>query len=569
MGDTLNPQILIIGIDGATYSLIIPWAEAGKLPNLSRLMRSGAWGNLDSTIPPLTSPAWTSFMTGKNPGKHGLFHFISPKQGSYDFFYTNANTRSSKTIWRILSDHGRKSGVVNVPMTFPPEEIAGYMISGMDTPDENSEFMYPRSLRDELRKDFGEVRLEIRHLEFMRSDDKRDSVLKDMAELEEHRSQLARHLIRKYPVDIFMLVFCSVDQIQHYFWHFMDKGHYRYDPEGSQKYSDAILKAYQKIDEKLGEILDAVSEDTIIVLMSDHGAGPSSSRVIHLNRYLSDIGVLNFKENTKGSLLNSIIRGLDPVLRRTLSPKQKAKIANFFPEIRKKWETRLTSLSTIDWAKTKAYCYEILPTYTNIWINLKGKRPQGTVNPGTEYNELLDFLTGKLYELEDPKTGKKIVKNIFRKDEVYTGPYMEMAPDLLLSWWDDDSFTIRPSTAKKGGQIIRSLDEGFDNLVNWSGTHRFKGIFLLKGKPFKNVHIGDGTNIVDLAPTLLYLMGCPIPQDMDGKVIEAAFKEDYLKSNLIKYNGGSSSEDKDISSDTYSEEEAAMVEKRLKALGYI
>jgi len=270
-------------------------------------------------------------MTGKNPGKHGLFHFISPKQGSYDFFYTNANTRSSKTIWRILSDHGRKAGVVNVPMTFPPEEIAGYMISGMDTPDENSEFIYPRSLRDELRKDFGEVRLEIRHLEFMRSDDKRDSVLKDMAELEEHRSQLARHLIRKYPVDIFMLVFCSVDQIQHYFWHYMDKGHYRYDPEGSQKYSDAILKAYQKIDEKLGEILDAVSEETIIVLMSDHGAGPSSSRVVHLNRYLSDIGVLNFKENTKGSFLNSIVRGLDPVLRRTLSPKQKAKIANFFP----------------------------------------------------------------------------------------------------------------------------------------------------------------------------------------------------------------------------------------------
>jgi len=144
-----------------------------------------------------------------------------------------------------------------------------------------------------------------------------------------------------------------------------------------------------------------------------------------------------------------------------------------------------------------------------------------------------------------------------------------MAPDLLLSWWDDDSFTIRPSTAKKGGEIIRSLDEGFDNLVNWSGTHRFKGIFLFKGKPFKNIQIGDGTKIVDLAPTLLYLMGCPVPQDMDGKVIEAAFREDYLKSNPVKYNGGSTLERKNMPDNTYSEEEAAMVEKRLKSLGYM
>src|SRR4030042_4385845 len=125
MWNVKTPKILIIGIDGASFSLIVPWVDAGKLSNFARLMENGAWGNLNSTIPPLTSPAWTSFMTGKNPGKHGLFHFISPKQGSYEFFYTNASTRNSKTIWRILSDDGRQVGVVNVPMTFPPEEIAG------------------------------------------------------------------------------------------------------------------------------------------------------------------------------------------------------------------------------------------------------------------------------------------------------------------------------------------------------------------------------------------------------------------------------------------------------------
>ena len=512
------PKILIIGIDGATFSLITPWTEAGKLPHLARLMAEGAWGNLDSTIPPLTSPAWTSFMTGKNPGKHGLYHFISPKEDSYEFFYTNANTRRSKTIWRIFSDQGIKVGVVNVPMTFPPEKINGYMISGLDTPGENSEFIHPPSLKDELRKHFGEVRLEIRHLEFMRSDDKRDTVLKEMAEHEDHRAQLAIHLIKNYPVDVFMLVFCSVDQIQHYFWHYMDKTHYRHNPKESQKYADAILKAYQTIDEKIGKILEAVPEDTIVVLMSDHGAGPTSNKVVHLNQYLSNLGLLQFKKNDSGSILNTIIKRLDPLLRRTLTPRQKAKIANLLPEIRKKWDTRRTSLSAIDWSKTKAYCYEVLPTYTNIWVNLRGKHPQGIVSPGKEYNDLLNFVTKKLFELKDPKTGKKIIKNIFRKDEVYTGPYIDMAPDLLLSWWDDDCFDLRPSFQDDDNDIVRNLEDGFDKLVNWSGTHRLKGIFLFKGTPFKNLHVGDASNIVDLAPTLLYLMGCPIPKDMDGKV---------------------------------------------------
>jgi predicted AlkP superfamily phosphohydrolase/phosphomutase len=563
------PKILIIGIDGATFSLITPWVEAGKLPHFARLMNEGAWGNLDSTIPPLTSPAWTSFMTGKNPGKHGLFHFISPKNNSYEFFYTNANTRRSKTIWRIFSDQGIKVGVVNVPMTFPPEKINGYMISGMDTPDENSEFIHPPPLKEELRKNFGEVRLEIRHLEFMRSDDKRDTVLKEMAEHEDHRAQLAIHLIKNYPVDVFMLVFCSTDQIQHYFWHYMDKTHYRYDPKNSIKYADAILKAYQKIDEKIGEILEAVTEDTIVVLMSDHGAGPTSNKVVHLNQYLSNLGLLQFKEHDSGSILNTIIKRLDPFLRRTLSPRQKAKIANKLPEIRKKWDTRRTSLSAIDWNKTKAYCYEVLPTYTNIWVNLRGKHPQGIVGPGKEYNDLLNFITKKLFELKDPKTGKKIIKNIFRKDEVYRGPYIDMAPDLLLSWWDDDCFDLRPSFQDDDTDIVRNLEDGFDKLVNWSGTHRLKGIFLFKGYPFKNIHVGDGINIVDLAPTLLYLMGCPIPIDMDGKVIKTAFKDDYFKSHPIKYDDSSGSSEEKYGIDTYSEEEAVMVKKRLKALGYL
>ena len=564
------PKILIVGVDGGTFSLIVPWVEAGELPNFARLMNGGAWGNLDSTIPPITPPAWTSFMTGKNPGKHGLYHFISPRFGTYEFVYSNANTRKSRTIWRILSDSGIKVGVVNVPMTFPPEKIDGFMISGLDTPDEKSQFIYPISVRDELDKQFGGVRLEARHLEFMRSDEKRDAVLKQMAGLEDHRTQLATYLIRNFPVDVFMLVFCSVDQIQHYFWHYMDTGHYRYDSGGAQRYGDAILKAYRKIDEKVGELLEAVSKDTITILMSDHGAGPSSDTVVHLNQYLSEIGVLQFKESRRGSLVDAVVRRLDVFLRRTLTPKQKAKVASLLPAIRNRWEQRLVSLSSIDWSKTKAFAYEVLPTYTNVWVNLKGRFPQGVIDPGDEYGQLIDFLMERLYELKDPETEKRIVKKIYKKDEVYTGPCSGMAPDLLISWWEDDGLSVRPSLPVPGGKAVRRLGKGLDKLINWTGTHRSRGIFLLHGSPFKNVHIPDGTNIVDLAPTLLYLLGCPIPNDMDGNFIKAGFKEAYLESHPITYCdvSGSISEEKN-EVETYSEEEAGMVKQRLRALGYM
>lgn len=565
--DIKKPEILIIGIDGATFSLITPWVDAGELPTFKYLMENGSWGDLKSTMPPITSPAWTSFMTGKNPGKHGIFHFISPKDKSYDFFYTNASTRKCKTIWKILNEYGKKAGVYNVPMTFPPESIDGYMISGMGTPGIDSEFIYPSSIKSEIKKVFKQLKLDMVHLEYMRSDEKRDIVLKEMAELEDYRADLSLYLLRNHPVDIFMVVFCSVDQIQHYFWHYMDKEHYKYDSEGAKKYGDTILKAYKKIDEKINQLVNEVSEDTTIVLMSDHGAGPLSDKILYLNNILSEIGVLKFKEKCRSSFSKDVIKILDPILRRTLTPKQKMKIAKLFPKLREKWETRLTSLSSIDWANTKAFSYEILPSDTTIWINLKDKFPNGTVNEGSEYDELLDYITEKLLDLKDP--GKNIIKNVLKKDDLFKGRYSDMAPDLLLNWWDDDGFTIRSSSQEKKKDFVRTVNKtDSDSLVNWSGTHRLNGIFLLMGKPFKKINIPSGVDIVDLAPTLLYVMGYPIPEDMDGKVIEAVFNEDYIKSNPIQYVSNQFNE-KDKKEHTYSEEETLIIQKKLQDLGYL
>lgn len=523
---------------------------------------------MTSTIPPLTAPAWTSFMTGVNPGKHGLYHFIFPQQGGYTFSYTNARTRKARTVWQILSDRGFRVGVMNVPMTFPPEAVNGFMISGLDTPDERSSFIHPPDLREHLKKQFGRVRIDLVYLEFMRSDETRAEVLREMAAIEDHRSHLATYLLERFPVDVFMLVFGSVDQVQHYFWHYMDPVHPRHDARGAAAFGNAIKNAYRKVDEKLGELLDRMPEGTPTIVMSDHGAGPSSDTVLFLNQYLAELGVLQFRERHR-SFLNTAIGKLDPLLRSTLRPEQKARIANLFPGLRNRWEQRLCSAASIDWARTRAFGYEILPTYANLWVNLREKFPEGTVSPGREYEALLDFLVEKLYDLKHPSTGGRLIERIYKKSDLYSGPHTEWAPDLTLSWWQEEGFSVRPSTPFSEAPPVRKREGGFDKLVNQSGTHRMEGVFLLHGPPFEPGPLADGARIVDLAPTLLYLMGCPIPEDMDGRVIQAAFRKEYLSQHPIRYAPPAGTVGSARVDPTYSKEEAETVRQRLRALGYL
>src|SRR6059036_19158 len=144
------PKVVVIGLDAATWTVIRPCMAEGKMPNLAKLMKAGVSGTLESILPPITPPAWTSFMTGKNPGKHGIFHFMEAQPGTYGLRYLNAASRRAKTVWRMLSDAGYTVGTMNIPFTYPPEQLNGFQISGMDTPSEKSPFIYPPELRSEL-----------------------------------------------------------------------------------------------------------------------------------------------------------------------------------------------------------------------------------------------------------------------------------------------------------------------------------------------------------------------------------------------------------------------------------
>ncbi|MGB3940991.1 MAG: alkaline phosphatase family protein, partial [Candidatus Manganitrophaceae bacterium] len=291
-----KPKVLMIGIDGATLDLIKPWAKEGKLPTFKRLLDEGGHGELESVIPPVTPPAWTSLMTGMNPGKHGLFNFIDHDLADYSIRYANAGSRRVPTVWKRLSDLGWRVGVINMPMTYPPEPLNGFCISGLDTPDESSPFVYPPELKLEIERSVGKIYLDPRHLGYMTTDEKRDSVLADLVKIENRRTEIAEYLMAHHPVDVLALVYTATDTVQHFFWHYMDPAHPFYDPRGAERYRDAVLDIYRAIDSNIARLLSSVSDETAVLVVSDHGGGPVSSPVISLNRFLEEEGWLVYKK---------------------------------------------------------------------------------------------------------------------------------------------------------------------------------------------------------------------------------------------------------------------------------
>ncbi|MEO5754019.1 MAG: alkaline phosphatase family protein [Chthoniobacterales bacterium] len=535
-------KLLIIGLDAATLDLINPWVAEGKLPNLAQLMREGGSGRLASILPPVTPPAWTSFMTGKNPGKHGIFEFMEMPAGSYALHYLDASARRTKTVWRMLNDAGYTVGTMNIPFTYPPEHLDGFQISGMSTPSEKSPFIYPPELRPEMEDRLGKFRLDPRFLGFMSTNLRRRQVLDDMKNLDDQWLRASLYLIEKHPADVMMFTFMSIDTVQHHFWQFMDPAHHYHDASLAQQFGHAVFDVYARLDRAIARLLEKVSPDTSVLVVSDHGGGPTSDRVVYLNRFLAQLGLLHYIE-TKNSpfrkVANDSLRRSYDLLRGSLSSAAKIKLADAFPSLRKRFEAAVTSYTNIDWSRTKAFCCEVLASPQGIWINRKGVRPAGIVDDD-EYESLQTFITQKLGELKDPRTGEAIVKRVFRRDEIYHGPYCDEAPDLTPDWWDSSHFSTRPSLPERTGESpVETIEHKPPSTAEWGGTHRRDGILIAHGKPFRKGLAVEGARLIDMAPTILHLMGQPVPEDLDGRVLEELFEPEFLSErNRLSASGG-------------------------------
>ena len=547
-------KVFVLGLDGATFDLILPWVDEGRLPNMARLMRNGTWGRLDSVPNMRSAAAWTSFMTGTNPGKHGIFEFYE-YQHDYQTKFLQGGHREGPTLWRILSDTGKRPVVINVPMTYPAEPLNGLLVAGLDAPGPNSRrFTHPPELIREIEGGFGEYILEP-GLTGLIVDGRLDEAASRLAEELIQKIEICRHYLKAAEWDLFVMVFRSLDAAQHCFWKYMDSTHPQHDPSIADKYGDVIYDFYRRIDEFVPTVESALGDDDLLLMMSDHGCGMKHPAGNQLNQWLAEQGFLKYREGETASVLGTIYR----FIQGKTSRRVKERLVKYFPALRDKIQSRLC-FANMDWPSTCAYGDGLFP---NIWINLRGREPEGTVEPGSDYERIVQDLKQRLFQCRDDSSGEVIVGEVFEKSEIYKGKYVDKAPDLLVRWREDVPINGIKLSSPPLHESASPLPAEDYRII--SGDHRFQGIFLASGKNVrKGVEI-EGPSILDLAPTILHAFDLPIPRDMDGEVLQDIFDENDRRPP--RFVEGAPGADKDEVS--YSGEEEESIRERLKGLGYL
>lgn len=541
-------RVLAIGIDGATFDLIRPWADDGDLPNLARLMAQGAHGPLESTLPPVTSPAWPTFATGKNPGKHGVFDFIRPLGGRFEL--VNASSLRAPTLWQILSRAGRKVGIMNVPVTYPPQPVNGFIIGGMLSP-MTGDFTYPTRFLDQYAKQLEPYRI-APDVQYKPGNE--EGFLADLLDLVDRRGQYALRLMQDHPSDFSMFHFQATDVLQHALWKLIDPSHPRYDRKLAARFGPSFKRVYQRIDSYIGRMLERVGDDATVIVMSDHGFG-SLINSINLNLFLLEKGLMKLKRGAwtrlKANLFNT---GLTPASIWRLI--EGAGLQNYVWQVsksaRNKVVSKFLSFDDVDWSRTMAYS---IGHVGQIYINLKGREPEGIVESGGQYEAALQRVIEALDELRHPETGEPMVDQVIAGREVVHGPYASRSADLHLVL-DGYRAIAFPLFAADRHVVTRQIRGD-------SGCHRRHGILIAWGAGVRADQAVRGAHIMDLAPTILHLMGLPVPEDMDGQVLTSALSID----RPVEYESVETIEAG--AEEGLSHEETAEVEERLRSLGYL
>ncbi len=501
-GSQPSQKVFVLGIDGLTFDLLIPWASEGKLPNFQRLLEEGSSTQLISSVPPSSPPAWTSAVTGVNPGKHGIFGFVkgaSQKDGKQELDFYTSRDRRADPLWVILTESGRRSVVVNVPCSSPPDQIRGVMISGFPHTSLTN-FTSPPEYRYKIpnyRKDIYGQLVTV---------DGEQVFLDDINDIMDRRAEVIMTLLREEPWDLFFAVFTITDRVQHYFWKFMDPRHPNWDTQKAEQFGDAILETYQRVDDFLGKLREQLDEETTLLVMSDHGFGPVY-QMINGEHFIAGVELpedfaLQAADNF-GAKFHIVTTQTPPYDQRTLE----------------------------------------------------------------NYSLSREIVERELKALRDPATGRRVIQTVYTRDELYQGPHLGLAPDVL--GLENEGYLFWNWNKTDDGAVFPARDHPVFRRF-FSAFHKMNGVLAMAGAHTRRGINNYDAHIMDIAPTVLYLLGEPIPADMDGMILSEPIDPGYVRQHPLDARWdrpGRPAGTPDMIDST--EAVNAFIEEQLRAIGYV
>jgi predicted AlkP superfamily phosphohydrolase/phosphomutase len=461
-----TPRVLVLGLDCASPDLIFHQCNA-DLPNLRQLMNGGTWGKLQSSIPCITVPAWASMLSSRDPGVLGVYGFRNRTDYSYESMGTaDARAVKVKRVWDYLSEAGKQSVILNVPQTYPPRPLNGHVASCFLTPGLESAFAYPAIFKQEILNLLPDYKFDVKGF---RTEDKA-WLLQQLIDLSEVQYKLVKHCLTSKPWDFFMHVNIGVDRIHHGFWRFHDPQHRLYQPGNS--FENAIREYYKMVDRFIGEILQIVSDDITVLVVSDHGVKRMDGGIC-INEWLWREGWLTLKTSPVQGQLTT------------------------FDE------------AEIDWSQTKAWGAG--GYYGRISLNVQGREAHGTIPP-ENYEQVRNELAAAISTIPGPD-GKPLNTTVYKPQEIYT-QLQGIPPDLLVYFGDLHWRSV--GSFGHGTHYTLENDTGPDD-----ANHDVYGMFILHEPGQRGAGCVEGHQLMDVAPTLLNRMGLPVPAEMQGKMIGA------------------------------------------------
>jgi predicted AlkP superfamily phosphohydrolase/phosphomutase len=532
----MSPRTVLVGLDGATFSILDHLVEEGVMPCLKGLFDSGARGELLSVVPPLTPPAWTSLMTGRSPGNHGIFDFFrfEYRNGRY-IKVADSTDVGCETIWSMVSRQGLKATALNFPLTSPPRPISGCVVPGWVPWRYMRLACYPNGLYDELKKLPGfnarelamDMELDGKAIEGCQKEEDYEAWIELHIRREQQWFQILSHLMRKHPSHLTAVLFDGVDKLQHFCWRFLDPACFPAQPSPWERKIRALcLDYFRVVDRFLAEILSWAGSDATVVVASDHGFG-ASVEIFYLNAWLAERGYLTWSQEADVDPGDAGKLGLETMARR-------------FYEV--------------DWSRTTAH--SPTPSSNGIYIPVASRGESGGVPP-ENYESFRRELADKLREVTCPVSGGPVVTRVWTREEAFAGAHMELAPDLTVALRDGGFVSILPSNT-----FLKPRREP-------TGTHRPEGVFMACGPGIRAGAQLSQVSILDVAPLLLHTLGLPIPEDLEGHVPTDLYEPSHIAAHPVVTAESTRSPEpaRKLGADLdHGEEE---IVKRLKALGYL